>query len=101
MNKKVVFYPHTYGQTSTKEARIYNWGRVSPANDDACKLVKLVHTLTSYTKINSKWLKNLNIRQDAIKLLEENIGKIISDINHTNVFLGQAPMAREIKAKIN
>ena len=62
---------------------------------------ELEHTLTPCTKIKSKWLKDLNIRQDIIKLLEEIIGKTFSDINLTNVFLGQSPKAIEIKTKIN
>ena len=61
----------------------------------------LVHTLTPCTKINSKWLKDLNIRHDTIKLLEESISKTFSDINCTNVFLDQSPKAIEIKMKIN
>ena len=67
----------------------------------ACKSIKLEHTLTPCTKINSKWLKDLNKRQDTIKLLEEVINKIFSDINHTTVFLGQSLKAIEKKAKIN
>ena len=54
----------------------------------------LLHTST---KMNSKWLKDLNIRHDTIKLLKENIGKTFSDINHNNVFLGQSPKAIEKK----
>ena len=63
----------------------------------ACKSMKLEHTLTPCTKINSRWLKDINERQDTIKLLEENIDKTFFDINLTNVFSGQSPKATEIK----
>ena len=63
--------------------------------------MKLEVTLSSYRKINSKWLKDLSIRHDTIKFLEGNIGKIFSDINRSNVSLGQSPKAIEIKTKIN
>ena len=65
----------------------------------ACKSTKLELTLTPYTKFILKWLKDLNIRHDTIKLLEENMGKTFSDINHTDVLLGQSPKAIEIKTK--
>ena len=63
--------------------------------------MKLGHTFTPCTKINSKWLKDLNIRQDTVKLVEEKIGKTFSDIYLTNVFSGQSHKAMEIRAKIN
>ena len=67
----------------------------------ACKSMKLEHTLIPRTNINSKWIKDLNVRQDTTKVLEENIGKRFPNINLTNVFSGQSPKAKEIKAKIN
>ena len=67
----------------------------------ASKSMKLEHILLPCTKINSKWLKDLNLRQNTLKLIEENIDKTFSDINCTNVFLGQFPKAIGIKTKIN
>ena len=63
--------------------------------------MKLEHFLTPYTKINSKWIKELNIRPETIKLLEENIGKTLSNINHSGILYDPPPRILEIKAKIN
>ena len=63
--------------------------------------MKLEHFITPYTKINSKWIKNLDVRPETIKLLEENIGKTLSDINHSRIFNDPPPRIMEIKAKIN
>ena len=63
--------------------------------------MKLEHFLTPYTKINAKWIKDLNIRPETIKLLEENIGKTLSDIHHNRILYDALPRILEIKAKIN
>ena len=63
--------------------------------------MKLEHYLTPYTKINSKWIKDLNIRLDTIKFLEVNIGKTLFDINHSKIFFDPPPRVMKIKTKIN
>ena len=63
--------------------------------------MKLGHQLTPYTKINSRWIKDLNISHNTIKVLEENIGRKISDIPHSNLFTDVSPKARDIKERIN
>ena len=66
-----------------------------------CKRMKLEHFPTPYIKINSKWIKDLNISPDSIKFLEENIGRTPFDINHSKILFDPAPREKEIKTKIN
>ena len=63
--------------------------------------MKLEHFLTLYTKINSKWIKDLNVRPETTKLLKENTGKTLSDINHSRIFHEPPPRIQEITAKTN
>ena len=63
--------------------------------------MKLEYSLTPYIKINSEWIKDLNVRTDIIKLLEENIGRTLYDKNHSKILFDPPPREMEIKAKIN
>ena len=63
--------------------------------------MKLEHFVTPYNKINTKWIKHLNVKPETIKLLEENIGRTLSDINYRKILYGPAPSVMEIKTKIN
>ena len=91
----------------TKKARIYNGEKTISLTSGAGKtgqpLVKEwnEHFLTPYTKINSKWIKDLNVRTETVKLLEENLGKALSDINHSRILYEPPPRVMELKAKIN
>ena len=63
--------------------------------------MKLEHSLTSYTKINSKWIKDLNVRPDTVKLREKNIGRTLFDINGSKICFDSPPRVMKIKTKIN
>ena len=63
--------------------------------------MKLEHFLTPYTKIKSKWIKDLNVRSGSIKLLEENIGRTLDDVNQSKILCDPPPRVMEIKTKVN
>ena len=102
-------HPCTYGHLIfDKGGKNIQWRKDSLFNKwcwenwtATCKRVKLEHFLTPYTKINSKWIKDLNLRPDTVKLLEENIGRTLYDINHSKILFDPAPREMEIKTKIN
>ena len=91
----------------TKEARIYNRAKTASSINGAgknwtapCKRMKLEHFLTPHTEINSKWIKDLNVRPETIKLLEENTGRLLDDINQSKILYDPPPRVTEIKTKV-
>ena len=101
--------PHTYGYLIfDKGGKNIQWRKDYLFNKwcwenwpATCKRMKLEHFLTPHTKINSKWIKDLKVRPETIKLLEENIGKTLSDVSHSKILYDPPPRVMEIKAKIN
>ena len=83
----------------TKEARIYNGAKTASSVNGVGKTGQ--HFLTPYTKMNSKWIKDLNIRPETIKFLEENIGRTLDDINQSKILYDPPPKVMEIKTKAN
>ena len=92
----------------TKQARIYNGAKITSSINSSgknwtatCERMKLEHFLTPYTKVNSKWIKDLKVRPETIKLLEENIGRTLNDINQSKILYDLRPRIAEIKTKVN
>ena len=101
--------PRTYGHLIfDKGGKSIQWRKDSLFNKwcwenrtATWKRMKLEHSLTPYTQKNSKWIKDLNVRPDTIKLLGENIGRTLYDINHSKILFVPPPREMEIKTKIN
>ena len=99
------WYPCTYGYLIfDKRGKNIQWGKDSLFKMwcwenwiATCKRIKLEHFLTPYTKINSKWIKDLNVRPETIKLFEENIGRTLNDINQSKMLYDPPPRVMEIK----
>ena len=91
-----------------KESRIYNGGKDSLFNKwywenwtAIFKRMKVEHFLIPYTKINSKWIKDLNVRPETIKLLDENIGRTLNDTNQSKILYDPPTRVMEIKTKVD
>ena len=101
--------PSLYGQLIFgKGGRSIKWSKNSLFNKwcweistTTCKKMKVDNQFTPYTKINSRWIKDLNISRYTIKVLEENISRKISDIPHGNIFNDMSPKSKDIKERIN
>ena len=101
--------PHTYGYLIfDKGGKNIQWGKESLFNKwcrekwtATCIKMKLDHYLMPHTKINSKWIQDLSVRPETIKLLEEKIGRTLGDINQSKIFYDSSPRVMEIKPKIN
>ena len=85
--------------TVEKETLFNNWCQKN--RTATCKRMKLENYLTPYKKINPKWIKDLNVRPETLKLLEENIGRILNDINQSKLLYDPPPWVMEIKTKVN
>ena len=107
-DRKPTDKPRTYGHLIfDKGGKNIQWRKGSLFNKwccenwtATCKRMKLECFLTPYRKINSKWIKDLNVRPDTLKVLEENLGRTLSDINHSRILFDPPPREMEIKTKI-
>ena len=101
--------PHTYGHLIfDKGGKNIQWGKDSLFSEwcwkdwtATCERMKLEHFLAPYTKINSKWIKDLNVRPETIKLLGENIGRTLDNINQSKILYDPPPRVTEMKTKVN